>query len=115
VSRSISVKQKWPETLLYTLKDRYRVLEHLSRELSQPIDPKAADIDYLPTQYLTELIRNEGYDGVVYKSAMYPGGRNLVLFSPDKAKAMNVEYVVIKNINYQTVKVLTGSLPFPDA
>ncbi len=89
---------------LYTLKDGYRILNHLSRELSKPIDPRTADIKYLPTQYLTELIRNEGYDGMVYKSAMCPGGRNLVLFFPDKAKAMNVEYIVVTNINYQMEK-----------
>lgn len=90
---------------LYELKDGYRILEQLSRQLSQPIDPKTVEIKYLPTQYLTELIRDKGYDGMIYKSAMQQGGHNLVLFSPDKAKAMNVEYMVVTNINYQTKKV----------
>lgn len=90
---------------LYMLKDGYRVLEKLSRQLSKPIDPKTVEIEYLPTQYITEIIRDQGYDGMVYKSAMRSGGHNLVLFSPDKAKAMNIEYVEIIDINYQTSKV----------
>jgi len=89
---------------LYMLKDGYRVLEKLSRQLSKPIDPKTVEIEYLPTQYITEIIRNQGYDGMVYKSAMRSGGHNLVLFSPDKAKAMNIEYVDIIDINYQSSK-----------
>lgn len=58
-----------------------RVLELIMKKLSEPIDPMIADLEYLTTQYICEEIKNMGYDGVSFDSAM-GSGMNFALFYP---------------------------------
>jgi hypothetical protein len=60
-------------------------LERLGEELTRPVVPQAAAIDYTPSQYLCEFIKKCGYDGVVYRSSV-TGGINLALFNPAMAQ-----------------------------
>jgi hypothetical protein len=60
-------------------------LERLGDELTRPVLPQAAAIDYTPSQYLCEFIKKCGYDGVVYRSSVGEG-INLALFNPAKAE-----------------------------
>jgi hypothetical protein len=60
-------------------------LERLGEELTRPVVPQAAAIDYTPSQYLCEFIKKCGYDGVIYRSSV-SGGINLALFDPAKAQ-----------------------------
>lgn len=59
-------------------------LERLGDELTRPVLPRGAAIDYIPSQYLCEFIKKKGYDGVVYRSSV-SSGMNLALFAPDRA------------------------------
>lgn len=59
-------------------------LERLGDELTRPVLPSGAAIDYIPSQYLCEFIKKSGYDGVVYRSSV-SDGINLALFDPGKA------------------------------
>lgn len=59
-------------------------LERLGQELKTPVLPNAAAIDYIPSQYLCEFIKQIGYDGVVYESSV-SDGINLALFDPLQA------------------------------
>lgn len=59
-------------------------LERLGQELTRPVLPQGAAIDYVPSQYLCEFIKKAGYDGVIYKSSV-SDGMNLALFDPAKA------------------------------
>lgn len=64
-------------------------LERLGEELTRPVLPKSAAIDYIPSQYLCELIKNNGFDGVIYRSSL--GNEiNLALFYPSKAAAVQL-------------------------
>lgn len=64
-------------------------LERLGEELTRPVLPKSAAIDYIPSQYLCELIKNNGFDGVVYNSSV--GNEiNLALFYPSKAEGVQI-------------------------
>lgn len=56
-------------------------LERLGEELTRPVVPSAAPIDYVPSQFLCEFIKKSGYDGVVYRSSVGVG-MNLALFAP---------------------------------
>jgi hypothetical protein len=56
-------------------------LERLGDELTRPVLPQAAAIDYTPSQYLCEFIKNCGYQGVIYRSSV-SNGINLALFDP---------------------------------
>lgn len=60
----------------------FRMLGH---ELSKPIDQREKDLHYIPTQYLCEFLKHEGYDGVSYKSHLGPG-QNIALFNEKKIK-----------------------------
>lgn len=59
-------------------------LERLGDELTRPVLPRGAAIDYIPSQYLCEFIKKSGYDGVIYRSSV-SSGINLALFAPDRA------------------------------
>ena len=72
-------------------------LRHLGEELSKPIGNQKREYEYLPTQYLCELIKNLGYDGVIYRSGVSTG-YNIALFSPNAAYCVEVQLVEIKNI-----------------
>ncbi|GAB3304444.1 hypothetical protein GCM10027564_04090 [Luteimonas notoginsengisoli] len=54
-------------------------LKALGEELSVPTQPHRATRDYLASQYLCELIKVSGYDGVIYKSSL-ANGRNFAFF-----------------------------------
>jgi len=76
-------------------------LERLGDELTRPVLPRGAAIDYLPSQYLCEFIKKVGYDGVVYRSSVSEG-INLALFDQTKAVGRAVS---LYNITKVTVKV----------
>ncbi len=72
-------------------------LERLGEELTRPILPQGAAIDYVPSQYLCEFIKKCGYDGVLYRSSV-SGGINLALFEPTKAEAQSVKSVRVSRV-----------------
>jgi hypothetical protein len=70
-------------------------LERLGLELTTPVLPQAAAVDYTPSQYLCEFIKQCKYDGVIYRSSVCEDGINLALFYPAKAvPGTVVEYQV---------------------
>jgi hypothetical protein len=74
------------------------LLEVLNEQLSMPISPHAAEIDYLPTQYLAEVVRAEGYDGIRYNSGLVADGTNLVFFDQSKTLVIETKLVDILQI-----------------
>lgn len=65
-------------------------LERLGDELTRPVVPQAAAIDYTPSQYLCEFIKKCGYHGVLYRSSV-SDGMNMALFKPDRAQGRTVQ------------------------
>lgn len=65
----------------------------LSEALAQPVDAAMAEIEYVPTQYLVEAIKDAGLDGVKYVSSQGTGW-NLVLFEVDVAQPAQVDAVI---------------------
>jgi hypothetical protein len=61
----------------------------IDNAFSQPVTVSDDAADYVPTQILAELFRDNGYDAIVYKSQFGEKGFNVVLFSPDDADAIN--------------------------
>lgn len=58
--------------------------DKLEKELSKPRRKSDSELDYLPTQYLSELIKSMGFDGIEYQSSLYSGGYNIAIFNPEK-------------------------------
>lgn len=67
-----------------TMRNDLRFLERLGEELTRPVVPQSAAIDYTPSQYLCEFIKKCGYQGVIYRSSV-SDGTNLALFDPSLA------------------------------
>ena len=72
-------------------------LEQLGQELTTPVLPNVAAIDYIPSQYLCEYIKSVGYDGVVYASSV-SDGVNLALFQPENAAVGAISRVKINSV-----------------
>lgn len=77
------------------------LLRQLDREFAEPVNPDKGAIDYVPTQYAGEVIREAGFDGIVYKSALGKAN-NLVLFDPATAKVVeSPELVAVRDVHYK--------------
>lgn len=85
-----------------------RYMEYLCRlgdELTMPVLPHFAHLDYLPSQYLCEFIKtirydghyDKPYDGVIYRSAMGPG-INYAIFNDSKVMGRGVSLCRIDDI-----------------
>jgi hypothetical protein len=61
---------------------RTTLLGSLGSALGEPVHPEDSAIEYVPTQYLAEVIRSAGYDGICFQSALNPKGTNVVIFDP---------------------------------
>lgn len=74
------------------------LLERLGEELTRPVLPSGAAIDYIPSQYLCEFIKSSGFDGVIYRSSV-SDGINLALFNPGKAKGGAVSLYSVSKVS----------------
>jgi hypothetical protein len=79
-------------------------LERLGEELTRPILPQSAAIDYVPSQYLCEFIKKCRYDGVIYRSSV-SNGINLALFNPDQAMAREVVQYKVTQVSVETARI----------
>ncbi|MBX3177907.1 MAG: RES family NAD+ phosphorylase [Candidatus Hydrogenedentes bacterium] len=79
------------------------LLERLGAELTRPVLPDSAAIDYIPSQYLCEFIKKCGFDGVVYGSSV-SDGINLALFDPVRATPKSSEYYHVTKVAIETVR-----------
>lgn len=80
-------------------------LERLGDELTRPVLPQSAAIDYTPSQYLCEFIKNCGYQGVIYRSSV-SDGINLALFDPALARCGTVAQY---NVARVSVEIAAGA------
>ena len=77
-------------------------LELLENELSKPIIPKKANLDYLVSQYLCELIKQMNYHGIIYKSSI-DSGNNYVIFNDNRLKALQIKEFTITEMKFETI------------
>lgn len=90
------------EEELYSSHSYQRVI---SEQFSRPFRPDSKDIEYLPTQYISEYFQKKGVDGVRYGSAVHQGGKNLAFFNPDLFKTTIIKEVSIYNISFKWSEV----------
>ena len=77
----------------------FAVWAHIDRAFSEPVTLSDKSSDYVPTQIIAELFKSEGFDGVVYKSAL-SDGFNLVLFDINAANIVNCSLYEAKEIKF---------------
>jgi hypothetical protein len=76
-------------------------LSLLGNELSKPIIPRDANLEYLSSQYLCELLKQIGFHGIIYKSSVSEGN-NYVIFNDDKLRP-------VRTFQYRITDILTSS------
>lgn len=80
-------------------------LRQLGNELSKPIHRSDSDLEYLPSQYLCELIKSKGWDGVAYKSSLSEG-YNLAIFNDNKLVCTESNQLRINKVYYNSENVI---------
>lgn len=82
---------------------RYVFLNEVARDLSKAVrryDNK--EIDYLPTQFVCEYIRLvTAAKGLIFQSAQYPEGKNIVLFNDENVHYEGVEHKVVGTVRME--------------
>jgi len=91
------------EEAIGTLRSDVTFLERLGEELTRPVQPQGAPIDYVPSQYLCEFIKKLGYQGVLYRSSV-SDGMNLALFDTQRATGGGVQKFAVTKVSV-TVEV----------
>jgi hypothetical protein len=76
------------------------VWDEIDNAFSVPITQTDTGAEYVPTQILAEVVKNEGFDGIYYKSS-FGGNRgyNIALFNKNDAEVRSCGAVSISNIN----------------
>lgn len=90
------------EAQIILLRSDLRYLQHLGNELTRPVLPDTAAIDYIPTQYLCEFVKKCGYDGVMYRSSV-GNGENIALFKPGHGTFGKVSSHTVSRVSVETV------------
>ena len=75
--------------------------EAVSKEMSKPVLGRF-ELEYLPTQYICEMLKSFGFKGVRYRSSQGEG-HNFVLFDRDSAVANEVHHFEISTMKIQKV------------
>ncbi|HDR6318338.1 TPA: RES family NAD+ phosphorylase [Bacillus thuringiensis] len=93
------------------------LLSNLDKALSKPVSPGTSELDYIPSQYLTEFIKFLGYDGVIFRSSLGPG-ENYVFFEQEKRfwiqSKLNVEilgHYKVSGLKYEFSLMPQQSMP----
>lgn len=81
-------------------------INKLEKELSKPRRRADNDLDYLPTQYLSEFVKSIGYDAIEYQSSLCSHGFNLAIFNPNKLKCISTEVYEIEDLGLIHKKLL---------
>jgi hypothetical protein len=89
-------------TLLY--REHMPFLGHLSTALSIPVLPYKKDLEYLPTQYLCELIKDKNFDGIAFKSSLGKGD-NYVIFNDSLLTGTKIETYSIEDTLIKPLRV----------
>lgn len=85
------------------------LLEIFALELSKPIQPNRAHLDYIPTQFLCEYFKTIcRYEGILFNSS-FGKGKNLVLFNESFVNPVEMKYfkVVLTEYTHKEVETLS--------
>lgn len=83
-----------------TNNDNVKVNEFFSLNYGFSAINHGNDIDYIPTQYIAELLKNLGFDGIKFESSLNKGGINITLFNhQDTCKFIKSKLYFISDID----------------
>lgn len=76
-------------------------LRDIQQDIAKPVSNRDSDLDYLPTQYISDFAKYLGYDGVKYMSTFDKNSYNLALFDPAICDYKYKRNYVIGDLNYK--------------
>lgn len=99
------VADKGPEDFMRSVFDLGKSMRFSEREFSRLVhadDPSK----YLDTIYITQVVREQGFDGIAYRSLLNKGGLNYAFFNP-RSLACVADPVVweVKSVEYTAEQV----------
>ncbi len=83
----------------------------LNNEMGKVLRKSDSDLDYVPTQYISDFIKSiehngeAEYAGLEYNSTMNPDGYNLAIFNPNIFECVEVNTYQIKELGYKYIRV----------
>ncbi|MPZ35477.1 MAG: RES domain-containing protein [Rhodospirillales bacterium] len=77
------------------------VWANIDRAFSRPVTRSDDTAEYAATQVLAELFRAEGYDGVMYGSALSANGKNVALFDLGCAEQVDSAVFTVRRASFE--------------
>lgn len=77
----------------------------IDNAFSKPVSRSDEHGDYVPTQILAELFKENGFDGVVYRSQFGEEGYNVALFNQDHAIVKHCRPCKVKSIHIECCEI----------
>lgn len=90
----------YDDTMIEQFAINRNVFNDISQEIAKPIRRNDSPLEYLPTQFISEFIKSQGYDGVAYESTINKGGFNYAFFDETAFECVEVETTEIIDVNY---------------
>ncbi len=76
----------------------------IDRAFSRPVTPHEQVANYVPTQVLAELFRNESLDGIVYRSAL-GSGHNVAIFDLTAADVVSCGLFLVRSVSFDVRQI----------
>lgn len=84
--------------------------QHISVDLSKPMRRYDSEIEYIPTQFICEFIKEiTNVSGIKFKSSLDPEGSNIVIFDQNLMECTEVKRVKIKNLKMDYEEMYFGA------
>lgn len=77
-------------------------IKEIANEIAKPLRRSDSPLEYIPTQYIVECVKSQGYDGVEYTSTIKTNGKNIALFDESLVECIGVQTVEVSDIDYST-------------
>lgn len=81
------------------------ILKDISVEVAKPLRSNDSPLEYLPTQFISEFIKSQGYNGVKYASTMAENSCNLAIFDKECFKCEKVRTYEISKLSYDKKEI----------
>lgn len=78
------------------------IWSQLNQSFSEPVSPDDKVSQYVHTQYMTEVFKAQGFDGVRYKSSLGEGGYNYLLFNTDVLACLDGMVYKVESLHYKS-------------
>lgn len=78
-----------------------KILRAIERDLAKPMSRWDSELDYLPTQYISDFAKFCGYDGVRYYSTFDRDAYNIAIFDSSACSCVYHRNFLVGNLDYK--------------